>query len=166
MNRLFPVLPFALIAIGVLGLVAAGSLASTPLTPSLWQAFPNGGMMGGPGGMMGGPGGMMGRSGSAPYVAATPVPSNQLVDREIKITARNSQFDPARVVLKNGETIRFTLSNQDPVAHNFVSQDGGISYINLPPNSTQSFVWVAPEKGTYTALCTFHAGMQMQIVVQ
>ncbi len=105
MNRLFLVFALALIAIGVLGLIALGGLASTAFTPTLGQAFPNGGMMGGPGGMMGG-GGMMGRSGTTPYVAATPVPSNQPVDREVKITARNSQFDPARVVVKNGETIR------------------------------------------------------------
>ncbi len=162
MNRANPVLPLALIAIGILGLVTVGCLASAPFSPAPAQGFPNGGMMGG----MMGRGGMMGGRSSYPGVTVTPVPSNQPVDREIKLTARNSQFDPARVTVKVGETIRFTVSNQDSVAHNFVSEDGGIAYINVPPGGTQSVVWVAPEKGTYTALCTFHAGMQTQIVVE
>ena len=104
--------------------------------------------------------------GNAPNVNATPVPASQPIDREVKITARNSQFDPARVVVKKGETVKFTITNQDAVAHNFVSQDGNIAYAFLPPNATQSIVWVAPQTtGTFTALCTFHARMQMQIIV-
>ena len=158
MNRTIPVFALVLIALGVVGLVAAGWLAPTPFSYPQGQDFPFGGMMGGPGGMMGG-------YGFAPNVNATAVPSDKPVDREVKITARNGQFDPARVLVKKGEAIKFTVTNQDAVAHNFVSQDGGITYTFLPPNATQSVVWVAPEKGTYTALCTFHPGMQMQIVV-
>lgn len=171
MNRAIPVLALVLIGLGVLGLVAAGVLFQSPLAyNSPQQNFAPFGMMGGTGrgGMMGGPSTGSGRFGygNAPNVNATPVPASQPIDREVKITARDSKFDPTRVVVKKGETVKFTITNQDAVAHNFVSQDGNITYVSLPPNATQSVVWVAQEKGTYTALCTYHAGMQMQIVVE
>ncbi|MBI4786314.1 MAG: cupredoxin domain-containing protein [Chloroflexi bacterium] len=156
MNRAVPILAIALIAIGVVGLVAVGWLTQTPFGYFQGYGSPGRGMMGG----------MMGGYGFAPNVNATPVPSDKPIDREIKITARNWQFDPPRMVVKKGETVRFTITNQDAVAHNFVSQDGDITYTFLPPNATVSVVWVAPEKGTYLALCTFHAGMQMQVIVE
>lgn len=117
------------------------------------------------GGMMNG--GMMGGFFSAPSVNATPVPSTQKVDREIQITARNFKFDPTRVEVKKGETIKFTIANQDNFAHNVVSQDGKLGYTLLPANQTTSVVWAAPNQaGTYTVICTFHPGMQFQIVVE
>lgn len=163
MNRAIPILALVLIAVGTVGLAAVGCQSKTPFGNSQGFGFPGGGMMGGNGGMMGGRGFGYG---NAPNVNATPVPASQPIDREVKITARNLQFDPARVVVKKGETVKFVIANQDAAAHNFVSQDGNITYTFLPPNATQSVVWVAPEKGTYIALCTFHAGMQMQIVVE
>lgn len=152
-----------LIAVGVvgLGLVGCGSAANPFYAPG------GGGMMGS-GGMMGNGGMMGGQSyGSAPIVNATPLPSNQPIDREVQIIAHNLQFEPTRVVVKNGETVKFTITNQDSVAHNFVSQEGNIAYTFMPPNATQPVVWVAPKTaGSFTALCTFHAGMRIQIVVQ
>ena len=167
MNRAIPILALGLIGLGVLGLAAVGMLFQSPLAYNPpQQDFAPFGMMGGQnGGMMGGRG-MMGGFGNAPTINATPVPSSQPIDREVKITAHNLQFDLTRVVVKKGETVKFTITNQDAVAHNFGSQDGNITYAFLPPNATQSVVWVASEKGTYTALCTLHAGMQMQIVVE
>jgi plastocyanin len=161
MNRAIPILAFVLIAIGIVGLIALGWVAPMPFSYPQGYGVPGGGMMDGRGGH-----GMMGGYGYAPNANATPVPSDRSIDREVKITARNLRFDPTRVAVKKGETIRFTIANQDGVAHNFVSQDGAITYTFLPPNATQSVVWVAPERGTYTAFCTFHAGMQLQIVVE
>ncbi len=178
------VLAVALISIGVVGLIAVGCQSqmfalfgnpqtqfTNPQTPSnspQGYGFPNG-MMGG--GMMGGNGmmgsGMMGnRYGLAPNGNATPVPATQAIDREIKIAARNLRFDPARIVVRRGETVKFVITNEDTVAHNFWSQDARIAYTLLPPNTTQSVVWVASEEGTFTAWCTFHTGQQIQIVVE
>jgi plastocyanin len=168
------VLAVAFISIGVVGLIAVACQAQTFAPYSNPQApFGNSQGFGFPGGMMGGgmmgPGGMMGGGypyGYAPSAIPTPVPANVPIDREIKITARNLRFDPARVVVEKGETVRFMIANQDAAPHNFVSQDGNIAYTFLPANATQAVVWVAPEKGTYVVLCTYHAGMQMQIVVE
>ncbi|MBI3537683.1 MAG: cupredoxin domain-containing protein [Chloroflexi bacterium] len=122
------------------------------------------GGMGMMGKMMGN--GMMGMHNAAPNVNVTPVPATQAIDREIKLIARNSKFEPTRIDVKKNETIRFVIVNEDAFAHNFVSQDGGIAYTLLPANATQSVVWVASERGTFTAWCTLHAGMQIQINVE
>jgi len=170
MNRAIPVLALVLSGLGVLGLVVVGVRFQSPLAyNSPQQKFAPFGMMGGPSTGSGWRGMMGGRGfgyGNAPNVNATPVPASQPIDREVKTTARNLQFDPARVAVKKGETVKFTITNQDAVAHNFVSQDRNMTYTFLPPNATQSVVWVAQEQGAYAALCTFHAGMQMQIVVE
>lgn len=124
----------------------------------------SGGMMNG-NGMMGG--GMMGGWNNTPNVNATSVPSTQKIDREVTLTARNFKFSPATVTVKKGETVKFTIANQDSFAHNFVSRDGNIIYTEVPANSTQSVTWVAPtQAGTFTAICTYHPGMQLQIVVE
>ena len=157
MSRRLPILALVMIAIGVVGLIAVG--CGTLVNP--FNSGHGGGMMG-RGGMMGGQG-----YGIPPTINSTPVPANQPIDREVKIVARGIQFEPTRVAIKRGETVKFTLVNQDAVAHNFESQDAEIAYTFLPANSTQSVVWAAPrEAGTFTALCTFHAGMQIQIVVE
>lgn len=116
------------------------------------------------GGMMSG--GMMSGWNNTPSVNATPVPSTQKVNQEINVTARNFKFDPTRVEVKKGDTIKFNISNQDNFAHNAVSQDGKLAYTLLPANQTTSVVWTAPNQaGTYTVICTFHPGMQFTIVV-
>ncbi|MDE3091829.1 MAG: hypothetical protein KGJ80_20850, partial [Chloroflexota bacterium] len=110
MNRAIPVLALVLIGLGVLGLVAVGVLFQSPLAyNSPQQNFAPFGMMGrtGRGGMMGGRGFGYG---NAPNVNTTPVPASQPIDREVKITARNLQFDPARVVVKKGETVKFVIT--------------------------------------------------------
>lgn len=135
------------------------------------------GMMGnwngnnGSGGMMNGYGmmgrGMMGGWNNTPNVNVTPVPSTHKVDREIQLTAHNFQFDPTHVTAKAGETVKFTIVNQDNFAHNAVSQGGALPYTVLPANQTTSILWAAPKQaGTYTVICTWHPGMQFQIVVE
>lgn len=138
-----------------------------------WNGSGNGGMMGGMmgnwngssnGGMMGG---MMGGSNGFPNVNATPVPSTQQVAQEINLTARDFKYEPARVQVKKGETVRFKIANQDNFAHNVMSQDARIALTALPANRTTSVLWTAPaQAGTYTVICTFHPGMQFQIVVE
>ena len=164
MNSKTLVFAFALIIIGLVGLVAVGCQSAPGF------AFPNGmmgngGMMGGGlmnGGMMGG---MHGGLNAAPNVNVTPDAPNQPIDRDINITARNFQFDPPHAIVRKGETVKFVIANQDAFAHNFVSQPGGIPYTLLPANATVSLVWRAPQEAkAFDVLCTYHPGMRIQIV--
>ncbi len=127
----------------------------------------NGGMMGGGmmnGGMMGG---MMNGSFNTPNVNATAVPSAQKIDREVNLTVSNFKFAPATVTVKQGETVKFTIVNQDKFAHNVISQDGKLGYTVLAANQTTSVVWSAPNQaGTFTVICTWHPGMQFTIEVE
>lgn len=122
----------------------------------------SGGMMNG--GMMGG---MMDGSFNTPNVNATPVPSTQKIDREVNLTVSNFTFAPAKVTVKQGETVKFTIVNQDKFAHNVISQDGKLGYTVLAANQTSSVVWSAPNQaGTFTVICTWHPGMQFTIEVE
>lgn len=38
----------------------------------------------------------------------------------VKITARYSRFDPDRVTVRPGETVRFVIHNADPIDHEFI----------------------------------------------
>ena len=95
-------------------------------------------------------------------VGATPVP----VDEEIEITAANVRFVPAEVTVKPGESVRFVVTNNDAFLHNFVSEEAGIPFLNLPGNTAQTVTWTAPEQtGAYTVVCTLHPGMSLSVVV-
>lgn len=180
------IITIVVLAASVALLLAAcgSSQPSTPVAPTPAPAYnfgPGMGMMGNggmgvPGGMMGGghmgvPGGMMGDYGYGQYApTAEPTPAGATpapVDQEIPITAINLRFSPDEITVKPGATVRFTLTNGDPVVHNFVSQEAGIPYLPLPANTTQTLTWTAPNaEGTYAALCTLHPGMTFVIDVE
>lgn len=183
MNRTFKFFAVAsLIIVAALILGACSAVRS----PVAYQPTAAPGYGSGPGGMMGGGhmgGGMMGNGGmmggggmtggygygqSAPTAEPTPIGATPIpVDEEIQITALNLRFTPAEITVKPGETVRFVVTNNDPYLHNFVSQEAGISFLNLPGNTTQTVTWAAPAaEGTYTALCTLHPGMSLTITVK
>ena len=129
-----------------------------------WQGSGYGGwgMMGGHmGGMMGGYGGWGYGYGVAPQ--GTPVPA----DEEIQLTAANFRFDPAAVAVKAGETVRLVVANRDSVPHNLYGVDVPIAYTLLPAGASGSVTFAAPTAaGIYRAVCTFHPGMTLDIVVE
>ncbi len=172
-----------LIAVGLLAILAALLLSACSVVqrPAIAQPTAAPGYGSGPGGMMGG--GMMGNGGmmgggsmmggysygqSAPTAVPTPVGATPIpVDEEIQISVLNLRFAPEEIIVKPGETVRFVVTNNDPYLHNFVSQEAGISFLNLPGNTTQTVTWAAPAaEGTYTALCTLHPGMSLTITVK
>ncbi len=93
----------------------------------------------------------------------TPVPA----DEEIQLVAANFRFDPATITVKAGETIRLVIANKDGVPHNLYSADVALAYSLLPAGQVQSVTFTAPTTpGAYLAVCTFHPGMQLEIVVK
>ncbi len=168
-----------LLAVGVTLLLAAcgSSQLSTPVAPTSAPVYNYGpgmgmtgnGHMGVPGGMMGG--GMMGGNRynqDAPTAEPTPTGATPApVDQEIPITAINLRFSPDQITVKPGATVRFTITNSDPVVHNFVSQEADIPYLPLPANTTQTLAWTAPNaEGSYVALCTLHPGMTFVVDIK
>jgi len=45
------------------------------------------------------------------------------VDRVIKVDMKSMRFDPNRIKVSTGETIRFVITNSDPIDHEFVIGD-------------------------------------------
>jgi plastocyanin len=161
---------FRLIGLGmVIGLITGGVLLAGcgTLVSRSPMFIPNdGGMMGG--GMMpgqGGMGGMMGQGRSQGVPTAAP-DDNRRVDQTIALVAQNLRYQPSRVEVKAGQTVRFVITNRDGFAHNFVSTDAGIAERVIAAGATQSIVWSAPARqGTYGAQCTYHPGMVLEIYV-
>ena len=112
-------------------------------------------------GMMGGYGGWGYGNDVAPQ--GTPV----AVDEEIQLDAVSFRFDPATITVKAGETIRLVIANKDGVPHNLYSPDGALAYALLPAGGVQPVTFTAPTTpGAYLAVCTFHPGMSLEIVVE
>ncbi len=132
-----------------------------------WSGYGNGGWGMGPGmmggysyGHMGGYGGW-GNSNVAPQ--GTPAPVNEV----IQLSAASFRFDPATVTVKTGETARLTVANKDGVPHNLYGSNLALAYTLLPSGVSRSVTFPAPTTpGTYLAVCTFHPGMSLQIVVK
>ena len=167
------------IAIGLLALVALALSAcgiAQPRANGQTAAAPS--YVNGPGGMMNGgmthaPARSAGVGGfgddqSAPTAQPTPLGATPVpVDMEIEITASNLRFSPAQTTVTPGETVRFVVTNNDPYLHNFVSQEAGIPFLNLPGNTTGTVTWTAPaQTGSYVAVCTLHPGMSLTIVIE
>jgi len=176
----------SLAVIGALLLSACGvvspSVVSQPTPVPNYEYGPGGmtlaparsaGVGGGMGAMMGSGhmGGMMGGydyNQSAPTAEPTPIGATPVpVDEEFQITALNLRFSPTEITVKPGETVRFVVTNEDRYLHNFVSEEAGIPFLNLPGNTTGTVTWTAPAtEDTYTALCTLHPGMSLSIVIK
>lgn len=134
------------------------------------------GMMGGgmgPG-MMGGrmgPGMMGGWSGDAPASGSTPDSGREA---DVEVDLRNIRFNPDRIVVKAGETVRFT--NRDGFAHNVIQAspetlgkgDGLFQSPTLAAGESWSYTFEEP--GTYPILCSvgghYRAGMVGEVVVE
>ncbi len=113
------------------------------------------------GGMMGGYGGWGYGSGTTPRGTAIPV------DEEIQLEAANFRFDPATITVKAGETVRLVVANKDGAPHNLYSPEAALAYTLLPAGVVQSVTFTAPTTpGTYLTVCTFHPGMNLEIVVK
>jgi plastocyanin len=126
-----------------------------------WSGYGSWGM--GPGHM----GGMMGGYGGWGYSNAAPQGAPVPVDEEIKLSTASFRFDPATVTVKTGETVRLTVANKDSVPHNLYGSNVALAYTLLPAGVAQSVTFTAPATpGTYLAVCTFHSGMSLEIVVK
>lgn len=53
-----------------------------------------------------------------PTAGATP--------RTVQVTIRHSKFVPARFTARRGETVRFVLTNTDPIDHEFILGDEAV----------------------------------------
>ena len=100
------------------------------------------------------------------------------------------RFDPSRIVVARGETVKFVVTNAGKLAHEFVigdaaeqaahekemqatpgmSMEHDVNGISLPPGQTRDLVWTFTRDGTVEYACHvpghFAAGMLGKIIIK
>jgi plastocyanin len=75
------------------------------------------------------------------------------------VAVADNSFSPATIEVAVGDTV--TFENEGQVAHTVTGDDFDSG--SLAPGDT--FTFTASEAGTFSYVCTFHAGMQGKIAV-
>jgi len=98
-------------------------------------------------------------------------PSGTLQDgiRVVEVKARQFEFEPSTIVVKQGEKVRLKVTSQD-VAHGFAVEDLEINR-ELPPNETQQIEFKAEDAGRHHFHCSVYCGeghdeMHGQLVIK
>ncbi len=101
-------------------------------------------------------------------IVGEPGPPGQV--REVTIEARGNAFDLKNLTVKVGETVRFTIINQDDEKHDLVNAEAGLPKSQAPDvggGRTVSFTWTVPNRpGTYKFICTYHPWMVINVTIQ
>ena len=59
-------------------------------------------------------------------LAAVLVTSGRATPQTVAVTIRHSQFAPAHFTVSRGATVRFTITNSDPIDHEFILGDEAV----------------------------------------
>lgn len=110
-----------------------------------------------------------------PVVTPTPVPAPTVepevkpVTRTVNMTAKQWVFEPARVIVNQGDTVVLNITSVD-VDHGFSLSAFGVN-VKLAPNTTETVTFVADKKGSFTFSCNVfcgsgHGSMKGTLVVE
>jgi plastocyanin len=80
----------------------------------------------------------------------------------VQVTMRHNRFLPHRVVVRLGQTVRWT--NHDAVAHTVASEQLHLSSDGI--RAGKRFSYRPRSRGTYAYYCTIHAGQTGVLVVR
>ncbi len=88
---------------------------------------------------------------------------------EINLTVEQWKITPSEVRVKEGDTVKMTITSLD-VTHGFAINEFGVNE-TIPAGETISFEFVADKKGTYTQYCSVicgegHSGMVGDFIVE
>jgi plastocyanin len=112
-------------------------------------------------------GDMGGMHGSARDGAEDQAPAPVDQADEVRISATEMAFTPARLDLTAGQAINITVSNDGQLFHDFVLGDAGVR-LNLDPGQQATAALALHEPGTYEAICTVpgHATAGMVLTIE
>jgi len=110
------------------------------------------------------------KSSSALVLGAKPKPPIILIsDTSVNVVMKDFYYDklPDNFVVPAGKVVTFNLTNPGQAVHNFTSSDFGIKVFDVQSNGKGQVTGRAPNAaGTYKFLCTYHAGMELDITVR
>jgi nitrite reductase (NO-forming) len=81
----------------------------------------------------------------------------------VDLTMQDLQFSPDSLDLSAGSTVEVQLTNDGDQAHNFTIDDLDLSSGTIDPGKVVTVTFTVPT-GTTQFVCTFHPGMDGQIV--
>jgi uncharacterized cupredoxin-like copper-binding protein len=84
------------------------------------------------------------------FIGVALVTTTGAAPRTVEVTMRHSKFLPAQFVVRRGTTMRFVVTNADPIDHELIVGDGSVQQRH--ENGTE------PEHGTVPGEITVHAG--------
>lgn len=90
--------------------------------------------------------------------------------REITLTGKKFEWNPARIEVRVGEIVELTLKSED-VKHGFSCKELGIKKVKFKKGEPATVTFTAKEPGTYAFKCahlcgTGHRRMKGEIVVR
>ncbi len=74
----------------------------------------------------------------------------------ISVEIKNFDFNPNRLQVKAGQTVRVAVKNNDTTLHTFTLPDAGVD-VSVPPGSEKLIEFIAPNAGTYRWYCIPHS---------
>ena len=85
-------------------------------------------------------------------------PSGKVVDgvRVVAVTARQFEFDPSTIVVRQGEKVRLEVTSED-VTHGIGIEAYDIDQL-LPPGETKEIEFTADKTGTHHFHCSIYCG--------
>jgi cytochrome c oxidase subunit 2 len=95
------------------------------------------------------------------------MPSGEV--KEIKVTARQFQFEPATIEVNKGDKVRLIVTSVD-VPHGIAIPEYGINE-RLNPGTPVTIEFTAEKEGTFTSFCSVfcgsgHSNMKGKIIVR
>jgi plastocyanin len=101
--------------------------------------------------------------GAAATAAALSVAVPALAASTRTITVKDNTFSPSSATVRAGSTVKWVWRGKAP--HN-VSVAKGPAKFKSPVKTSGSYATRLTRKGSYTIVCTIHAGMKMTLRVQ
>jgi plastocyanin len=100
--------------------------------------------------------------GSASPASPPPSPSPSPAPGVVQLGMRHNRFVPARVVVRLGQTVRWT--NRDQTTHTVASQDLRLASEGIGPGAT--YTYRPRRRGRFRYFCTIHAGQTGVLIVR
>lgn len=78
-------------------------------------------------------------------------------ERVVEVTARQFEFEPAKIVVRQGEKVQLRVTSED-VKHGIAVEAFGIDQ-ELPPQETQAIEFTADKVGRHHFHCSVYCGV-------
>lgn len=106
---------------------------------------------------------------AAGFTAGT-APANSEAESRVTLVAKNFAFEPSKLTVEAGETLRIKFKNKGSLSHNLTFEELDAGTESIQTGNTRILKIQVDEPGTYEFVCTVpghaQAGMKGKLVVK